>query len=89
MARQIDPELNLWNTVKPSLEEWFDEKLGLINLFSKAKEKIPEYLDTLPDLLNSFQEGFNCRDYDKERSKIILIQRKLNRKLNWLIFIGF
>jgi ubiquinone biosynthesis protein len=43
------PELDLWQTAKPFLEDWFHERLG-------PKAKIKQALKRFPELAESFPE---------------------------------
>ncbi|VFP80212.1 ubiquinone biosynthesis regulatory protein kinase UbiB [Candidatus Erwinia haradaeae] len=54
VGRQIDPNLNLWNTAKPFLEDWMKEQISIATIFDQLKNKIPiwvERLSELPDLV--------------------------------------
>jgi ubiquinone biosynthesis protein len=49
LGRQLYPELDLWQTAKPFLEEWFHERLG-------PKAKIKQALQQFPELAARFPE---------------------------------
>ncbi len=50
MGRQLYPDLDLWNTALPLLEEWQKQRLGSNMLLRKIKTHAPAWLEKLPDL---------------------------------------
>src|SRR4051794_41531643 len=50
LGRQLDPDLDLWNTAKPFLEKWMLEQVGTKRLWESLKEQAPRYAKVLPDL---------------------------------------
>ena len=55
LGRQLDPELDLWATAKPFLENWLKEQIGPRALLKQLRENLPfmvEQLPNMPRLLN-------------------------------------
>ena len=52
LGRQLYPDLDLWKTAKPFLENWMTQRVGLRAFFGKMKTSAPRWLDQLPDLPN-------------------------------------
>ncbi len=50
LGRQLDPELNLWNTAKPFLEKWVRAQAGPKAFFTQIRNNIPFYVEQLPNL---------------------------------------
>jgi len=50
LGRQLYPELDLWTTALPYLENWNAKRLNPITLISRIQENIPNWIDQLPDL---------------------------------------
>jgi ubiquinone biosynthesis protein len=50
LGRQLDPELDLWNTAKPFLERWMNEQVGWRGLLERLKQEAPRYAQLLPEL---------------------------------------
>ncbi|MCF1430129.1 MAG: ubiquinone biosynthesis regulatory protein kinase UbiB [Shewanella sp.] len=50
LGRQLYPELDLWATAKPFLENWMAEQAGPKAMFKKVKSKAPYWSDKLPEL---------------------------------------
>ncbi len=57
LGRQLYPQLDLWQTAKPFLENWVKEQMGVKAVFTKIKENLPfwnEKLPEMPDLLYDY-----------------------------------
>jgi ubiquinone biosynthesis protein len=50
LGRQIDPDLDLWQTAKPFLERWMDEQVGWRGLLRTIRREAPYWAATLPQL---------------------------------------
>ncbi|MDO4430021.1 MAG: ubiquinone biosynthesis regulatory protein kinase UbiB [Lonepinella koalarum] len=87
LGRQLYPQLDLWDTAKPFLQDWLDEQMGVKALIKNMKRKLPymrEHLAELPEaLLEALQE-------QQEISKqLVEINLKLSEKNRWQAkFIG-
>jgi len=49
LGRQLYPELDLWQTAKPFLEDWFRRRIHPRTLASRAWEQLPVWAERLPD----------------------------------------
>ncbi len=52
LGRQLDPELDLWKTAKPFLENWMRDRVGPRSVLNRIKYYIPRWADQTPDLPN-------------------------------------
>ena len=50
LGRQLDPELDLWQTAKPFLERWMGEQMGWRGLLQHLKKEAPQWATLLPQL---------------------------------------
>jgi ubiquinone biosynthesis protein len=50
LGRQLDPDLDLWQTAKPFLERWMDEQVGWRGLVRTIRREAPFWAATLPQL---------------------------------------
>jgi ubiquinone biosynthesis protein len=50
LGRQLDPELDLWQTAKPFLERWMSEQVGWRGLLRTLRREAPYWAQTLPAL---------------------------------------
>ncbi len=50
LGRQLDPELDLWQTAKPFLERWMNEQIGWRGLLRNLQHEVPQWAVMLPSL---------------------------------------
>jgi ubiquinone biosynthesis protein len=95
LGRQLDPELDLWNTAKPFLEKWMIEQLGPHKLLMELRDQAPQYaklLPQLPRLLHAYlQQPHSHLQERKHLDNLIAEQRRTNRMLQTILYlcIGF
>lgn len=56
LGRQLYPQLDLWQTAKPFLEDWMQEQMGFKAFVKKSKQNFPYWLEKapqIPELLHS------------------------------------
>jgi ubiquinone biosynthesis protein len=88
MARQLDPELDLWSTAKPFLERWMRDQIGPRRLWTSLKEQAPYYAKMLPDmprLLHGYLSREPSQDLSSALAELAREQRRTRRLLQQLI----
>jgi ubiquinone biosynthesis protein len=50
LGRQLDDELDLWDTAKPFLEDWMQERVGLKSLLKNTRRNLPFWIENAPQL---------------------------------------
>jgi ubiquinone biosynthesis protein len=50
LGRQLYPDLDLWQTAKPFLENWFKQRLGPAAKIKELLAKLPEMTEQLPEI---------------------------------------
>ena len=50
LGRQLYPDLDLWRTAKPIMEQWMKNRMGVRGLLKGTKDSVPHWLDRLPQL---------------------------------------
>lgn len=82
LGRELYPELDLWQSAKPILEQWMKDKLGWKAAAKTLQQEAPHWAETLPqmprllhDLSKKAQEGklhvnLSSRDLDKLKQEI-------------------
>jgi ubiquinone biosynthesis protein len=97
LARELDPDLDLWKTAKPILEKWVDKQLGWRGLIDGLKAEAPMWakiLPTLPRLLadSLAKAGVQQKDNSGELEvlKALLVQERRTHRLlvGSLLFAG-
>jgi ubiquinone biosynthesis protein len=77
LGRELDPNLDLWVTARPFLENWLKEQIGPKNLINRIKKEFPNWVDIapqLPTLLHAYLNNHNKDSYtiiDKDIRKSI------------------
>jgi len=73
LGKQLYPELDLWDNALPFLERWQRERLSPIANLKKIGEKVPEWLEQLPEipelLYDAMQEIKNARRYREHQQQ--------------------
>jgi ubiquinone biosynthesis protein len=61
LGRQLYPELDLWQTAKPIMEDWMRARLGPAFALERLRDQLPILIETLPELasqaLRRLQQG--------------------------------
>ncbi|WP_114327674.1 ubiquinone biosynthesis regulatory protein kinase UbiB [Candidatus Colwellia aromaticivorans] len=50
LGRQLYPQLDLWQTAKPFLENWVKEQMGVKAVLTKIKDNLPFWNEKLPEI---------------------------------------
>ncbi|OMH39584.1 ubiquinone biosynthesis regulatory protein kinase UbiB [Motiliproteus sp. MSK22-1] len=50
LGRQLYPDLDLWQTAKPFLEDWMKQRMGARGLLQGLKDRAPEIVEQLPHM---------------------------------------
>ena len=90
LGRDLDPDLDLWNSAKPFLEKWMVEQIGPQKLMDQLKEEAPRYAKLLPELPRLLHD-FLKRQPDglkRELRELLAEQRRTNRLLQGLMYGG-
>ncbi|HMN20288.1 MAG TPA: ubiquinone biosynthesis regulatory protein kinase UbiB [Ottowia sp.] len=91
LGRQLDPELDLWSTAKPFLEQWMLEQVGPRRLWHEMKTQAPYYarmLPELPRLLHEYLRRDGGDEAQRQMLQLLAEQRRTNRLLQALIWGG-
>ncbi|MCB1745060.1 MAG: ubiquinone biosynthesis regulatory protein kinase UbiB, partial [Gammaproteobacteria bacterium] len=85
---QLYPELDLWRTAKPFLEQWVRERVGGRAILRELKQQAPRWAETLPrlpvllhDVLKQSSEGqLQMRLTSEDLTEIRREIRRANRR---------
>jgi ubiquinone biosynthesis protein len=95
LGRQLDPELDLWNTAKPFLEQWMIDQVGPKRFFQQLREQAPQYakiMPQLPRLMHDFLKHSTSGSKEQNQLNALLAeQQRTNRLLQAIVYvvIGF
>ena len=87
LGRQLDPDLDLWNTAKPFLEQWMNQQVGWLGLIEGLKKEAPRYVQLLPELPRLIHQALQPRAAIDQRllERLIAEQRRTRNLLYALI----
>jgi ubiquinone biosynthesis protein len=88
LGRQLDPELDLWDTAKPFLERWMKEQIGVRGLINHLKHEAPQWAALLPQLPRLAHQALNNSSSAllvEELATLREEQAKQRRRLTWLV----
>ena len=57
LGRQLYPQLDLWKTAKPFLENWMKEQVGLRAMAGKVRANLPYWSEKLPEMPDLLYDG--------------------------------
>jgi ubiquinone biosynthesis protein len=70
LGRQLYPELNLWETAQPFLEEWVQDRYSPQSVFRRLQRHAPSWLEQLPQLPDVVMDTLqHTRDIDPQFSQ--------------------
>ncbi|ABV38702.1 2-polyprenylphenol 6-hydroxylase [Shewanella sediminis HAW-EB3] len=89
LGRQLYPQLDLWKTAKPFLEEWMSEQVGPKGMAKKIKQELPYWSDKLPELPELVYDNLKMgRNFVKSQNQMLdryLKQQQKAHKSNYLL----
>ena len=93
LGRQLYPQLDLWQTAKPFLENWVKEQLGFKAVLSKIKENLPfwnEKLPEMPDLIYDYLKTSRENQHQQTQLMQAMLQQqdKQNQKLAYSVIVA-
>lgn len=87
LGRDLDANIDLWQTARPFLKRWMSEQLGLLSIAKTVKKELPFILKTAPEMPRLIHQ-FLKQQTDSEQvsplraeiDKLIQIQQQ---QVNW------
>jgi ubiquinone biosynthesis protein len=84
LGRQLYPQLDLWQTAKPFLENWVKEQMGVKAVFSKIKDNLPFWNEKLPEIPDLIYDYLNVGKENQQQQTLLmqklLVQQNLQNK---------
>ena len=90
LGRQLDPELDLWQTAKPFLDRWMSEQIGVHALVKGLKTQLPKILEQSPEIPSLIYQALQnaSQPSDRHDQQLLLKVEKLEQRVRtqqWLI----
>lgn len=67
LGRQLYPELDLWQTAKPFLEDWFHERMGPKAKIKAMVKQFPEIAEKFPELPTLIFQALDSATHTKQQ----------------------
>ena len=84
LGRQLDPELDLWQTAKPFLERWMNEQVGWRALVRNLQTEAPKWAALLPQLPRLAHQALNENRLTQLEAGLALMLRQQHARNRWL-----
>ncbi|WP_031274791.1 ubiquinone biosynthesis regulatory protein kinase UbiB [Pelistega indica] len=83
MGRELDPNLDLWQTAKPFLEKWMWERVGPKGLVRQVKKEASQWSMILPSIPRLVEQNLSREDQSAEILKVLqeIKKEQASRKL--------
>jgi len=93
LGRQLDPDLDLWKTAKPYLENWMKEQVGWRGLIERFKAEAPRYNQLLPQLPRLAHQALMQGAQPQQESlhllrQLLKEQKRTNRMVSFALYFG-
>ncbi len=59
LGRDLDPNIDLWQSAKPFLKRWMSEQMGLLSIAKSIKKELPFILKTAPEMPRLIHQFLN------------------------------
>ena len=84
LGRQLYPELDLWQTAKPFLEEWFHERLGPKAKIEKIIKQFPEFAEQFPQIPSLLYKALDHaahaqQNAEAQQRELVLLRRQMDK----------
>lgn len=79
LGRQLYPQLNLWDTAKPFLERWVNDRYSPQTVMRKLQQHAPSWLEQLPQLPEAVMESLLRQREGQREAEAELIRLREQR----------
>ncbi|MCB1985354.1 MAG: ubiquinone biosynthesis regulatory protein kinase UbiB, partial [Nitrosomonas sp.] len=90
LGRDLDPDLDLWKTAKPFLENWMSEQIGLRGLTSRMQKEAPNWaviFPQFPRLFHHMMAENRNQGLEEKMQHLISESKRQNRLLFFVIIL--
>lgn len=90
LGRQLYPQLDLWKTAKPFLENWMKEQIGVKAMFSRVKDNLPYWSEKLPDIPDLLYDSLKQMkalpiQMTREQQELARLQLETAKANHWVV----
>lgn len=85
LGRQLYPDLDLWNTAQPYLENWMKQRMAPPGVWKNVKQHLPEWLEQSPEIpklvFDAMSQIKHLDEFGKQREQSALaLHEELKQK---------
>jgi ubiquinone biosynthesis protein len=88
LGRQLDPDLDLWQTALPFLERWMNEQIGWRGLLRNLQHEAPQWAALLPALPRLAHQVLARDDGAALRAQLAAMQAEQTRQSRYLLVMA-
>ena len=80
LGRQMDDELDLWDTAKPFLEEWMHDRMGPKGFVKNIKSNLPFWMEQapqMPGLLHASLTKLAHADFNGQAEQMARLEKQI------------
>ena len=82
LGRQLYPDLDLWRTAKPFLEQWMEDQVGARAMLRNLKDDLPYLLEKFPEMPGLVYKGMKMYADGEYQSKQINELKKIREQID-------
>ena len=80
-GRQLYPDLDLWTTAKPFLENWMEDQVGPRAMLRGMKENMPHLIEKMPEMPGLIYAAMKNMAEDKDNEQQLQEIRKVREEI--------
>ncbi|PZR42128.1 MAG: ubiquinone biosynthesis regulatory protein kinase UbiB, partial [Stutzerimonas stutzeri] len=84
LGRDLDPDLDLWDTAKPYLERWMSERVGWRGLIRHLRKEAPCWTTMLPQIPRLVHRSLSDDRGRRLQEQVEVMLREQRRQTRWL-----
>ena len=84
LGRQVYPQLDLWQTAKPFLQDWLNEQMGVKAMFRQIQQNLPQFREHFAEFPESLFQALQQQKQINLRLAEINQSLKQNASPHWL-----
>ena len=86
LGRQLYPDLDLWQTAQPFLEQWMKDQVGPVGIAKSIRKNAPDWILSVPNMAQNALA--NLRQLSEHQQKLLDMHKKAERQHKWLNWLG-
>ena len=96
LGRELYPELNLWQTAKPFLEQWFHDRVGPKAKITRLIKQFPEFAEQFPEIPSLLYKALDNAAHNQHRAEaqqqeLVLLREQMAKQHNitvWAMLVS-